>query len=63
MSGQPYKKRHTIKYTEVVYYDSDGAEVARDRIHDDHTYDIDAPEPLTQQEIDDWIPSKEDDDG
>lgn len=50
-----HKTRHTMQYTEVVYYDDDGNEVARERLHDDHTYDEGSPEELTDEEREDWI--------
>lgn len=62
MSGEPYKIRNTMQYTEIVYYAGDGVEVGRERVHDDHTYDASSPEPMTEQEIDDWIQSGEDED-
>jgi len=50
--GQPYKVRHTMQYTEVVYYDGSGNELERDRIYDDHTYDTGEREPLDDHDRD-----------
>jgi len=58
MTG-PYKIRHTMQYSEIVYYSATGVEVERERVHDDHTYDSGEPEPLTEQEIADWMPDEE----
>lgn len=55
--GKPYKIRNTMQYTEVFYYDGAGNLVDTERHQDDHTYDSAPPEPLSQQEIDDWVPS------
>lgn len=53
--GSPYKKVETLHYTEVVYYDDDGKEVTRVRNHDDHLYDESGPEPLTDEEREDYL--------
>jgi hypothetical protein len=53
--AKPHKIVHVMQYTETVYYDGDGAEVARERNHDDHTYDTRAAEDMTAQEIEDYI--------
>lgn len=50
-----HKIRETIQYHEVVYYNDDGEEVARERIHDDSSYDADPPQELTEQEREDWL--------
>ena len=47
------KQRNIMQYTEVVYY-KDGDEIARETLPDDCTYDADAVEPMTEQEIEDW---------
>ena len=52
MSGYT-KQRNIMQYTEVVYY-KDGAEVARETLHDDSAYDAYPLEPMTEQEIEDW---------
>jgi len=52
MSGYT-KQRNIMQYTEVVYY-KDGAEVAREALHDDSVYEADPREPMTEQEIQDW---------
>jgi hypothetical protein len=60
MADAPYKVTHTMQYTEVVYYDAAGNEVGRDRMHDDHTYDM-FTDPLTEQEVADWVGGDESD--
>lgn len=50
-----HKQVHIMQYSEIVYYDDDGNEVARDRQHDDHTYDVGPEEELTEQEREDWL--------
>lgn len=50
-----HKQRHTMQYTEVVYYDDGGDEAGRERLHDDHTYDIGPEEDLTVEEREDWL--------
>jgi hypothetical protein len=56
VSTGPYKIRHIMQYTEIAYHAADGAEVERERLEDDTWFDSKSPEPLTEQEIDDWIP-------
>ena len=53
--AKPYKETHTMQYTETVYYDADGVEIARERNHDDHTYDSSPAGDMTAQEIEDYI--------
>lgn len=53
--SKPYKIREKIQYSEDVYYDGDGEEVARVRIHDDAVYDESNPVDLTDQEIEDYL--------
>jgi hypothetical protein len=50
-----HKIRETRQYSEIVYYNDEGDEVGRDTISDDHLYDTDAPEPLTDDEREDWL--------
>lgn len=50
-----HKTIEKIQYTEIAYYGDDGEEVARERMHDDHTYDSDGPFELTEQEREDWL--------
>lgn len=52
--NEPYKVVETMKYTETVYYDADGEEVARERNHDDWTHDSTSPEPVTEEELEDY---------
>ena len=47
------KARETRQYTEVIYY-KNGVEIGRDTLTDDHAYDCESPEPMTEQEIEDW---------
>ena len=47
------KQRTTMQYTEIIYF-RDGEEVAREHLHDDHSYDSDSLEPMTDEEIEDW---------
>ncbi|WP_161580506.1 hypothetical protein [Subtercola vilae] len=51
----PYKIVETRQYTEVVYYNADGVEVARETQNDDFSWDTSEPEDLTEQEIEDWL--------
>lgn len=45
-----HKIENTMQYTEVVYYDDDGNEVARDRLYDDGLYDSSRPVELSEEE-------------
>jgi len=47
------KQRVTMQYTEVVYF-KDGEEIGREVLNDDHSYDAESPEPMDEQEIEDW---------
>lgn len=47
------KVREIRQYTEIVYY-RDGDEIGRVTLNDDLTYDIEAPEPMTLEEINDY---------
>lgn len=47
-------QRVTMQYTEEVYYDADGVEIARERIHDDHTYDTGPMMPVSADELADY---------
>lgn len=40
----------TMQYTEHVYYDDEGNEVARERQHDDHSYDS-YTQSITDEEL------------
>ncbi|KJL45581.1 hypothetical protein [Microbacterium trichothecenolyticum] len=55
MTGQPYKTQERYLYSETVYHDADGNEVGRERAHDDAWWDTAASEPMTEQEIADYI--------
>lgn len=46
-----FRQRVTMQYTEEVYYDADGVEIARNRIYDDSTYDIGPMEPMSADEL------------
>jgi hypothetical protein len=50
-----HKIRETIQYSEDVYYDDEGEEVMRVRIHDDSLYDAGPEEELTEQEREDYL--------
>ena len=50
-----YKVIETRAYTEVIYYDDNGDEVARETLNDDHSYDAGPPEELTDDERMDWL--------
>lgn len=45
-----HKVIETLRYTEVVYYDDSGAEVHRERNHDDSLWDDSEPIELTDEE-------------
>lgn len=47
------KKRVTMQYTEIVYM-RDGEDFASEEIYDAHAYDEGSPEPMSEQEIEDW---------
>ena len=47
------KQRTTMQYSEIVYF-KDGEEIARERMNDDHSYDAEGKEPMTEDEIEDW---------
>jgi Zn-dependent membrane protease YugP len=51
---EPFKREHIMQYTEVVYYDATGAEVAREELHDAHTYDVSRPIAVTADELEDY---------
>jgi hypothetical protein len=53
-----YKKIETLQYTEVVYYNNDGNEVARERNYDDTLWDESGPHDLTDQEREDYLPKE-----
>ena len=42
-----------MQYHEIVYM-KDGHEIARESIYDDETYDEDAPEPMSADDIEGW---------
>lgn len=50
-----HKIAQQILYTEIVYYNDDGNEVARERQHDDHLWDDNGPEELTDTEREDYL--------
>jgi len=47
------KQRVTMQYTEVVYM-KEGVEFGREELYDAHMYDSEKPEPMTEQEVEDW---------
>lgn len=52
---EPYKIVRTYEYQETAYFDSEGMEVATDRIElSDCLVSEEAPEPCEQWEIDDY---------
>lgn len=53
--AKPYKRVETLHYTEVVYYDGGGSEVARVRNYDDTLWDESGPEELTDEEREDYL--------
>ena len=54
--NQPYKVIREMRYTEVVYFDSEGEEVYCDsQHHNATTYYQSAPIPLTTQEIEYYL--------
>ena len=59
-NNKPYKVAVIMQYTEVVYFNAEGEEVARDRRSDDHSYDEGPQESLSLDEIDDYFPTMED---
>jgi hypothetical protein len=58
-----HKVTERYLHSEVVYFDDDGNEVARERIHDDSLWDVGGPEELTDAERDDYLPREEQNDG
>jgi hypothetical protein len=50
-----HKIREQRMHSEIVYYDDEGAEVGREEVFDDHLYDTDPPEELTDDEREDWL--------
>lgn len=50
-----HKVVETLTYTEVVYYDDNGNEVARERNYDDSLYDESDNQELTEQERADYL--------
>ena len=52
--SKPYKVEHIMQYTDVVYYDGEGNELDRVRLHDDLTYDTLPPVPLSDEELDEF---------
>lgn len=57
--SEPYKIIEQRQYTEVVYYDGDGEEVARDTLLDDHLYDASGQHPVTPDELEDFYPEED----
>lgn len=55
----PYKVNEIMQYTETVYYDENGTEVARERNYDDHWYDSGEREELDEYEMYDVFPEDE----
>lgn len=56
----PFKSIEQYTYSEVVYRDADGNEVARERNYDDAWYDtLEAHVELTEDEIEDYYPEEE----
>lgn len=55
MADAPYKERQVYQFSEWVYFTADGQEVERERVYDDHLVDIRETEPMTEQEIADFI--------
>jgi len=47
------RRKETRQYTETIFY-RDGDEIGRITNHDDISYDIDMPEPMTADEIEDF---------
>lgn len=54
MSAAFTKETHVMQYTEVVFYGPTGEELARERMHDDHTYEILPPDPWTMADYEDF---------
>lgn len=50
-----HKIREIYQYSEDVYYDDDGNEVARERQYDDYLYDTTPAEELTEEEREDRL--------
>lgn len=53
--SRPMKTVERFMYSEIVYHDEDGTEVARERLYDDAWYDTAETEPMTEEEIEDYI--------
>ena len=53
--GFPYKTAEQFIYTEIVYHDAGGNEVAREALMDDAWYDTAWREDMTDEEIEDFI--------
>lgn len=51
-----YKIVEQRLYTVTVYYEADGTEVARDNHNDDHLWDDNGREPVSDEEVDDFYP-------
>lgn len=50
-----HKIREIRKYSEIVYYDDEGIEIARETQNDDYLYDTDAPIELDEEERNDFL--------
>lgn len=50
----PYAEDRTYQYTERVFFDSDGNEIARERLNDDHWYDAAGTRDMTEEELEDY---------
>lgn len=59
---KPFKIDEIRQYTESVYFDADGTEVHRERNYDDFWFDSGEPEPLTDDEMEDFFPEMLEDD-
>lgn len=54
--SEPYKNIEVYKYTETVYYNAEGEEVAREDNSDTWWYDTEESNiPLTEEETEDYI--------
>ena len=53
MTEPYYKVREKHMHEEIVYYDGDGVEVGRN-IGDSMLWDSDEPEPMTEDEAEDY---------
>jgi len=55
MTGRGFKEVRVMQYTETVYFNAAGEEIGREHGNDDTWYDGGDREPMTDDEMEDWL--------